>query len=339
MNPVATISGTRASAAALVALLLFGLVAGPGVAAAQETRAGGYVVVGPDETHAGDLAVTAGTAVVRGTVDGDLTAAGGTVIVAGDGVVTGDLEAAAGAVVLDGVVDGTARLGADEISAGPTARVGGDLLYDADADRVSVAPGATVAGRTAATDDLNFAVLPAAGPTAGFVPPSLPPGTFVAYGFFANLLLGAALLLVAPGFAREVATVGTTRPLRSGGVGLLAAVGAPVALAGLAVTVVGIPLSLVGFVAFGLLLWVALIYGALVVGTAALSLADVDSRWGALALGLLVVAVLGAIPFGNALNAVVALLGLGAFALALSDERRRRRESAAASELDRSPVA
>ena len=269
---------------ALVALLLFGLVAAPGAAAAQETRAGGYVVVGPGETHAGDLTVTAGTAVVRGTVDGD-------------------------------------------------------LLYDADADRVSVAPGATVAGRTAATDDPDFAVLPAAGPTGGFVPPSLPPGTFVAYGFFANLLLGAALLLVAPGFAREVATVGATRTLRSGGVGLLAAVGAPVALIGFALTVVGIPLSLVGFVAFGLLLWVMLIYSALVVGTAVLSLAGVESRWGALAIGLLGVAVLGAIPFGNALSAAVLLLGLGAFALALSDARRKRRGSAEASELDRSPMA
>lgn len=347
----------------VVGLLLAGSV--PTLALAQETdenretRAGGTVRVGPGETVSGDLDATGGTVVVAGTVDGDLEAIGGTVVVSGtvtgdvtavagsvtiegdvggsvdalggnvlvrDGArVGGSLEAAAGAIQLDGEVVGNARLGGDEVTLGPTAVVGGNLEYDA--ETFDVAPGASVAGTTTQNDDLSFNV---GSPFAGgvdFAVPTIPPIVAVAYGFLANLLLGAVLLLLVPRFAEEVVDVGTNEALKSGGVGLLTLVGVPILLVVLLLTVVGIPLSLLGFVVFAFALWVGQVFGAYLVGTKALDLADRPSRWGALVVGLLALAMLELVPLGlgGIVSFVVLLLGLGALALALYDRSRGER--------------
>jgi cytoskeletal protein CcmA (bactofilin family) len=354
MHTLDTKAWSRLGAVVFVVLLLTsGAV---GVVAAQETRAGGVVTIGPQETYTGDLTVTAGTVVVQGTVDGDLTATAGSVLLANTGTVTGNLvttsgsttvegtvgnnlavvggsvlvrdsaqiagnfEAAAGAVDLRGAVDGDVRLAADEITVGPTAIVGGAIQYDASA--FTREPGATVGGPVTQTDDVQFTLVPLFGFESGVNEPLAPAGTFILYGFLANLVLGAALLLVAPGFGRAVADVGTTRALTSGGVGILAIVGVPLAILLLFLTIVGIPLALASAVAFALVLWIAQVYGAFVAGTWFLSLVDRTSRWGALVLGLAIVAIFNAIPFGGFVNFVILLLGLGAFALTLYTTRR-----------------
>lgn len=346
---------TRILAVLLVALVLLGGVSA--VASAQSVeRAGGVVTVAAGETVRGDLEAVGGTVLVQGTVDGDLEATAGTVVIAGEvtgdveavagsvtieGTVGGDvgvaagsllvrdgatvggtLEAAAGAVQVDGTVGGDARLAGEEVVVGPTASVGGNLEYDA--ERFSIAPG-VVAGSVTPNDDMEFAFGPAFGPGDFDVrvpPASFPVGTFAIYGFLVNLLLGAALLTVAPGFARRVTRLGTERTVRSGGAGLLTVVGVPVALVLLVITIVGIPLSLAGVVLFLLVLWIAQVYGALVLGTWLLSLGDRDNRWGALVLGLAVLVVLPFVPFGlgGVARFLIVLVGLGAFVLALRGE-------------------
>ena len=134
--------------------------------------------------------------------------------------------------------------------------------------------------------------------------------------------LGAALLLAVPRFTSVVTAVGAQKTLRSGGVGLLALVGVPVALLVVALTVVGIPLSLAGLVAFALLLWVAFVYGTLVTGTWLLSLVDREGRWLALGVGLVAVTLVGLAPFvGGIVEFLVLLVGLGAFVLAVRGVR------------------
>ncbi|EJN60115.1 bactofilin family protein [Halogranum rubrum] len=371
--------GYRLGVLLVVLLVVAGSV--PTLAFAQETnaeeaRAGGIVRIGPGETVTGDLDATGGTVLVLGTVDGDLEAVGGTVVVSGtvtgdvtavagsvtiegnvggsvdalggsvvvrDGArIDGSLEAAAGAIRLDGEVVGNARLGGDEVTLGPTAVVGGNVEYDA--ETFDVAPGASVAGTTTQNDDLSFDV---GSPFAGgvdFAVPAIPPIVAVAYGFLANLLLGAVVLLVAPRFAEQVVEVGTSRAVQSGGVGLLTLVGVPIVLVILLLTIVGIPLSLLGFVVFGFTLWVGQVLGAYLVGTKALDMADSTSRWGALVLGLLALAVLGLLPFGlgGIVSFVVLLLGLGALALVLYERSRGERRRSAPDvddELGRRPAA
>lgn len=334
--------------ALLVAVVLLGPVAG--VVAAQEgptTRSGGTVIVGPDETVDGDLSITAGTAIVQGTVNGDLSVVAGDVLIAGTvngdvstiagavrvtgdvsgtlsgtsgnlfvgegGQVGGNVDYAAGNAVIDGTVGGDATVGAGAIRLGENAVVRGDFEYDADSfDR---AAGAQVQGQVVRNPDLVSA--------PGRI---VPEGVFSVYGFLANLLLGALLLVLFPVFTAGLADRVEHDPIVSGGVGLLTLIVVPLVLVLLAITIIGIPLSILGALLFALVLWIAFVLGAFAVGDWLVSLADSENRWLALVVGLLAVAVVNLIPIlGGLVNFVVLLLGLGAFALGVRRSYRGRR--------------
>lgn len=337
----------RRSGLLLAVAVLVALAAVPAPVAADETRSGSTVIVEEDETVGEDLTVFGGTLIVRGTVEGDLTAFTGNVFIDGrvngnvdafsgnvrvNGTVTGDVrgfggnvalaesgriggqfEAAGGNVVLDGEVGGDARLGAGTISVGPNAVVGGDLAYDGD---LALADGARIEGQVTQSDDAGIEVGgPAVSNWVGWV-----------YGLLVNLLLGAVLLTVLPGFSREVTRRATDAPLRSAGVGLLLFVAIPVLLILLLVTIVGIPLSLSGAVVYALLLWVGTVYGMYAVGVWGLSLADADNRWLALVVGVVAVSLVGLIPLlGGLVQFAVLLLGFGALALSVRARYRGRR--------------
>ncbi|UPV75526.1 polymer-forming cytoskeletal protein [Halorussus limi] len=341
----------------LLAVLVV-LAAVPAPVAADETRSGGTVVVEEGETVAEDLTAFGGTVVVRGTVDGDVTAFAGNVFVEGrvngdldafagnvrvNGTVTGDanvaggnfllaeggriggqLEAATGNAVVEGEIGGTARVGAGTIRLGPSAAVGGDFVYDGDLDR---APGARIDGEVRREPDLDLGV--------GFTGPLFPNWVGAVYGFVANFVLGAIALLVFPRFSAGVADRAAADPLRSAGVGLLLFVGVPVLLVLLFISLVGIPLGLLGILLYGFALWLGYVYGAFALGGWLVGLADGDSRWVALAVGLAVVSLVGFVPIlGGLLQFVVLLLGLGALAAGVWGGLRKRR-SRRADEYDR----
>ncbi|WP_158058653.1 polymer-forming cytoskeletal protein [Halorussus halophilus] len=339
---------TRTAVFAVLLAAFVSLAAIPAPVAAEQ-RSGGTIVVEEGETITEDLTAFGGTLIVRGTVEGDVSAFtgnvfidgqvngnleafsgnvringtvngdvgafGGNVVLADDGRIGGALETAAGNVIVDGQVGGDATIGAGTITVGPTATIDGDLTYDGE---LTQAEGASIGGQVSQSDDLTI------GPQA----PVLPGWFGFVYGLLVNLLLGAVLLLIFPTFSREVAGKASDDPLRSAGVGLLLFVAIPIALFLIALTVIGIPLSLTGILVYFLLLWLAGIYGAYSVGTWLLSLADTDNRWLALVGGVFLVAVLTQIPIlGGLVQFVVLLLGFGALALNLRDRYRGRRAS------------
>lgn len=333
----------------LLALLVASLVllaTVPGLAAA-ESRTGGTVVVAEGETVDG-LEAFGGTVVVRGTVDGNLQAFAGSVVVAGTGRVTGDVSAAAGDIRIAGTVDGTVEAAAGSVEVVDGAEVGGDL----DAAGGSILLGGTVRGdATLAGESVRLAASAVVdggveydagqftndGATVGdgvvrnenlSTGPSiqgalLPNWVAGVYGLLVNLALGALLLLVLPGFSRRVADRALTTPLTSGGAGLLVALAVPVVLVVVALTIIGIPLSLLGLFLSLAVLWAAAVYGQIAVGEWLTELANQDSRWLALAVGVILVTLAGRLPIvGGIITAVVTLLGLGAVALAVRDRRR-----------------
>ncbi|RLM59280.1 polymer-forming cytoskeletal protein [Halobellus sp. Atlit-31R] len=353
----------------LVALVVLGGL--PAAASAQQFGPGsdgafGDVVrIDAGETYDGDLEAAAGSVVVAGTVDGDLEAAAGSVIITETGEVTGSLDAAAGSVVIEGsvvgdvnvgsaalelregsqiggsleagaadvrlagAVDGDVTVGADTLTVAPTATIGGSLTYDA--GQFTLADGATVAGEVTRDESLVVAGPEIFGAGGGAGLPTIPAWIGAVYGALANLVLGAVLLVVAPNFARRLVDVGQTETLRSGGIGLLALIGTPIVLLLLLLTIVGIPISLAGIVAFALLLWVASVYGSIVLGTWLVSLLDAENRWLALLVGVLVVALLGAVPIlGGLVQLAVLLVGLGAFVIAVRGVRREPDEETGA---------
>lgn len=342
-------SRIRSGSIALLVIAVVVLGAVPGIAAA-ETRSGGTVVVTEGETVDG-LDAFGGTVIVRGTVEGDLSAFAGDVFVEGE--VTGDVSAFAGNVRISGDVGGDVSAAAGNVVIESPATIGGSL--DASAGNVVIAGavrgdvsaaggtvtldegatvdgnveydvgdegefrnrGATVGGTVTRNADLR------AGPSGV---PNVPGWTFDVYGVLVTLAVGAVLLLAFPGFSERVADRIVEEPLRTGAIGLLALVGVPVVLVLLAITIVGIPLTIVGAVAFAIAVWVAAVYGRFAVGAWLVSLAGVESRWAGLLVGVLAVAVLKLVPvLGGLVEPVVALLGLGAIAALGRETYRRRR--------------
>lgn len=331
---------SRSLAVLLTLLLVLGSL--PGVVAA-ESRAGGTVVVAEGETVSEDLEAFGGDIVISGTVEGDVSAFGGNVRI--EGRVTGDVEAvggnvwiagpvggnveasagnvyvqpgaeidgslsaAAGNIVVAGSVGGNAELAGGTVTLAPSASIAGDVEYAVGEEGEFADEGATVGGTVTRVRDVD------AGPWEG---PQVPGWTFGVYGFLVNLALGAVLLLVFPRFSASVADRVGTDPLRTGGVGLLTLIVVPFVLLLVAITIIGIPLALVGGLLFGLLLWIALVYGRFAVGSWLLSLAEVEHRWGALLVGLVVLGLAGRIPWiGGVIDFVVLLLGLGGVAALL----------------------
>lgn len=333
---------------ALVLFLVLAVVVSvfPGVAAA-ETRAGGTVIVEEGETVDG-LSAMAGTIIVRGTVDGNLEGVAGSVVIETSGVVTGDLSMSggnihvagrvdgnaevgsgsitiarggeiggtlrggAGSVSIDGSVGGDAVIGAASITLGESGSVGGDLRYDEEATFVN--RGGSVGGSIVADPNIG-------GETASL--PEIPGWVFSGYAMLVNLVLGAVLLLVVPGFSERVNDTVAGEPLKSTGVGVAGLIGTPIALVILAITIVGIPLTIAGALLFGLLVWVALIYGRIAVGAWALKQVDVGNRWLALVVGVVGLGLIGQVPIvGGLVSLVTFLLGLGAIALVLVTLRR-----------------
>ncbi|TKR24854.1 polymer-forming cytoskeletal protein [Natronomonas salsuginis] len=328
----------------------------PGVVGAQEQLTGGSVVIGPEETHKGDLEATAGDVRIEGTVDGDLTATGGTVTITGD--VTGDVTATAGSVIIEGTVagdltatggdvrvresaavdgmvrttggavtvDGTVeddtRLDGDTVRVGPTAAIGGDLTYSA--DEATISGDAEITGTVTETDRDELGMGPFSGASLPDVPDAVVTPLFGLYLFCANFALGAVLLVAAPRFSARVSEQGTDRPLLSGGVGLLTLLAMPFALGALFLSIIGIPLAFFATYGFVFVLWIGLVYGAFALGTWGLSAFDRGHRWSGLALGLAIVSLANALPYVGFLLVLITLFGLGAFGRALYDWRLDR---------------
>lgn len=343
--------GTGGIALLVAVLVVLSVV--PGTVAAEQ-RMGGTVVVTDGETVDG-LSAVAGTVVVRGTIEGDLEGVAGTIVVAETGVVTGDLAASAGSVRVDGTVEGRVESGAGSFTLGETGVVAGSVDVGAGAvrldgtvrgdvtagaDRVVLGPAArlegdlTVGRGTTLVEREGSSVAGTVDRTrmGGATGVAIDRGTdwlLTAWGFAANLLLGAVLLVAFPRFTGRVAAAVADRPARTGGVGLVTLVGIPLVLVLLVLTIVGIPLAVV--LGVPLLVvggWVALVYGRFAVAAWALGHLGYRSRWAALVAGVVGLGLGGLVPYvGGLVDAVVFVLGLGAVALTLYERRTAREET------------
>lgn len=345
-------SSTRRRIAVVLAVATLLSPLATGLAAAQSTQGpSGSVVVDEGET-VDSVETVAATIVVRGTVEGDISGAAGSIRIAETGRVEGNLQAAAGTVVIDGEINGDAEVGAgsfeltetgriagsldvgagsisvdgavggdvrasaDSVVLGPNADVGGEFRYDA--EEFTESPDATVAGGVVEDTSLGGDGGIGVG-GAEF----LPSWVGAAYGVAVTLALGAVLLLAFPRFSRDVADRVGADPLVSGGVGLLALLLTPIALVLVAITIVGIPLALAGFAAYGVALWVGSVYGRYALGTWVIVRGGGRNRWAALLIGVVGVALIGLLPWiGGLVDLLVLLLGLGALARGLWDRYR-----------------
>lgn len=243
------------------------------------------VLTGRAEVRAGERAdnvvILDGPAVIDGDVDGAVVALNGDIRVSG--TVKEDVVALNGrATLLSG------------------AGVGGDVVSS---EAPEVDPGATVEGETR---------------TVRF--------SFRALGFFfwlawwvavtlSLLLIGIVLLALAPAAMAASYAVARGEPGRAIGWGLLVAVGLPVVSILVMLTVIGIPLGVLGLLSAALLYTTGYIVAALALGRTILK--EPRSRYLAFLAGLVILRVVGLIPvLGGLVTFVASAFGLGALAIA-----------------------
>lgn len=325
-------------------ILLSGLFVGP-AATSSQSGISGNIVVGPDETVSdidavagtihiqgtvtgdisgfagtliidgtveGNVDVAAGNVEVRGTILGDLSAASGNVHLYDGSTVGGELVATAGSVLVNGQVTGSAQIVAETIELGEQASLEQSLVYNGN---LAGDTGA-VAGEITRDTTLGVGEFTQLQPFVSWF--------FAVSIFVLNLLFGIFLLALFPRFSTTV--VGTIRgqPARTALIGLIGLIGIPAVLVVTALTVIGLPITLVGLLAFFIIAWAGLIYGRLALGVWLLSLVGIVNRWLGLLLGLILGTLLWQIPFiGGPSNFVLLLLGTGAL-LGTVFRRQRR---------------
>ena len=308
---------------------------------------GSVVIAGNTITVSGDVghAVRAAgqTISINGNVNGDLMVFGTAAYVASTATVKGDLLVGAGSVRIDGLIEGDIKGSASEatISNGvkgnvelevdsltilSTANIEGDLTYTSE-EEADIQSGAQIGG---ATTHNPPPVEPGKEEAAIPFPFSLFSGILGKLtGFLMALVTGLVIILIAPRRLMHIAESIRTRPGASAGWGALVLFATPIAAILVCLTIVGIPLGLIALVLWGIGLYLAqipvgLLIGRLIIGR----FRAVERRAimiGALALGLVILILLGLIPYlGFFIGLAVAIFGFGAVVVSV---RRQRAEA------------
>jgi cytoskeletal protein CcmA (bactofilin family) len=301
----------------------------------------------------GDLVASGGQVIVAGTVTGDVLAGAGSTTISGE--VGGDLRAGTGQARIDGRVGEDVLLGAGQATVAPGAQIGGDLIFGAGRIQMDGAVAGSVLGSTGnytrggsvgGSERVNV------GQPEEEQEPTLADRTVDTLRRYVSILLvGVLLLWLLPRVFRGAADAARGRPLVSFGVGVLGSIGVIVllVLVILVTVLVAVVLgllglgSLTGVTVFGGTLVAAIIVFLFVLAVAFAAQATVGlalgrllfrgggrsflGGLGALALGVLVVVLVAAIPVaGGWLEALLVLLGLGALLLMARPGRRRPAE-------------
>lgn len=249
--------------------------------------------------------------------------------VAVDGTASGDVVAMNGPIRVAGSVDGDVVALSDTITLGPTAQVDGDLVY---ADERPVVPaGATIGGEITPSD--------------GHFPGRFADGDFFdGFGVWAwlgswlavsilTLLLGLALMRLAPAAASNALELARDRTGASVAFGLALMVGVPVTAITLMITIIGIPLGVALLLALVPLYAIGYVTAAWVLGRRVTE--DRRKDLVAFLAGWGILRAIALVPFlGGAVGFAATVFGLGLLVLLV----RRGRGPASPPEATTTPV-
>lgn len=267
---------------------------------------GDLLVAGGDVNISGtvtqDIRVVGGQVTFSGKVGSNLTVAGGNIVItdaaeidgnlvigAGNvevgGTVAGDLTAGAGNLVISGKVGGGITAGVGQLSLASKAQIGGNLTYWSDTE-------ARIDDKDSVAGSIDYHKTPGVAKRRMErmkVPAVRARYAGKIYSFVTSLLVGLLLLHFYPKYVEETRATLRKRPLAALTVGFLALFFTPIIAVFLLITVIGIPLSLILLVAYGLYLYLAKIFIAFFLGVIILEKASQKTKpaW-AFVLGLIV---------------------------------------------------
>lgn len=273
----------------------------------DDLRVGGGTVVIQSKVK-GDVIVGGGQVTIGGSVDGDVVVGGGNVRI--DAPVLGDLRLAGGVIYINAPISGNVYAQADKLVLGSSAVISGDLNYKS-VKELTMTDGAVVKGkinfepRVKKTSD-RFALVP-------FV------SAFLIWKFFAYL--GCALLfgLVFRRFSKEMVEKVTRHPFAELGRGAIVLGAVPFISILFFVTLIGIPVGILGLLGFVIMLMFSCLVAPIIVGSVVyryFSKRDIEISWKTIILGVVIYSLVGLIPFiGGLAQFVLMLMTLGSIAM------------------------
>lgn len=293
---------------------------------------GDIVAIGANIDISGEItgAVRVGgdSVTVTGDIGGDLIAAvddiaiENTAIVGRDLVFTGrkiDIDSFisdsimgwGSRVTINDIVGGDIEIGVEQFTITSTADIKGDLIYYSD-DEATIESGARIGGTTT-HEPAKYRI-----PDYPVIHNLRVWGAFIA--FFMTLICGIVIIVIAPRRARAVAASIKTRPLLSLGWGALVLFATPIAILIICITIIGIPLGIIGAVLYVLAIFLSQIAVGLFIGYWILGyFRDVNSRGllvGAFAIGFVLLTLVKLIPFiGPFIWLATAIFGIGAMVM------------------------
>jgi len=268
------------------------------------------LLAGAAPAHANDdqIVITGDVEVPRGETAGDIVIVDGSVRI--DGRVTGDVIAFSAPVRINGSVEGDVVGFAERVFIGPGGRVSGDLSYG-DKGPVITGPGA-VGGKTEKLD-VDELISPL-GMFAAWI------ALWLAMSI-SSLLLGLALLWLAPRSLEAALEIARTATGPAIGIGLAVFFGLPAVAVLLMITVLGLPLGIALLLALLPIYAIGYTTSAFLLGRAIVR--PPTSRFLAFLAGWGILRVIALVPGLGALAWFGAtVFGLGALAVALWRSRR-----------------
>lgn len=260
-----------------------------------------------------DLAAAGGTVTLRreAHVSGRAWLAGAHLAVAGS--VDKGLTAAGDDIVISGTIGGDAHLRGRSIKIGPAAVITGHLTYQGE-EAAEIDPHARIAGGVTRQEWTAPRRLGTVARVAGYAA-----RVVIALGLFAS---GVLFVLVFPAYSLSAARLIGGRPVASLGLGFALMIATPAAALIAMATMIGAMLGLAILAVYLVSMLLALLTAVLFVGDVALraigrgASAGIGRRLGALALGLIALVALSALPIVGGLILIAAIVwGLGAFYL------------------------
>lgn len=261
---------------------------------------------------------------ISGNVGGDLLVGGGEVNIASTAEIGGDLLLGAGSAHINGLINGYIKGGGGDVFL--TNGVGGDV--EIRVDTLTIASGANIQGNLTYISENEADIQSGAqigGTTTHQLPKIVEPakvGIFSGIlgkvlGFLMILVIGIIIVVLAPRRTALIADSIRNKPWWSLGWGAVILIGTPIAAILVCITIVGIPLGLIGLALYGIAIYLSQIPVGLFIGRWIIGrFRGVETKAimvGALALGLAILSLLRLIPYlGFAIGLATVLFGLGA---------------------------
>lgn len=239
-------------------------------------------------------------------IDGSLIVGASNVKV--DGEVKGDIYAGTGILELNGKIGGKVNAGVGTLIIGPSAEIAGKVTYSSQQD-AKINSDAKISG------GLNKQLAPQSSflDKIGLGKNSIG-STLVS--IITILLFGVIFLTLFPQFTTSVADKLSEKLWASLGWGILTLIGMPIVIILSFVIIVGLPIGLVLMCLYFLALYMAKIFVGLCIGRF-LSKDKWLPVW-SMTVGILVLVIIGFVPYINSLvNFVVLLVGLGSVAMVI----------------------